>query len=166
MVKWDSSSIKEETKGRHRLEMHPNTPQNPAYCRAGVLVSPGSEGLSGAPEMGGPCGLPDFCSPLQEKVGYMVHKGMDAFENHFLAWAIREHGELSHPPSGPRSQIFLPDSPPLNPRLRPRHWARESVRLPVSDPWMLLASDSDINMFPQGWGHKKSGLSSSPEEVK
>lgn len=52
MVKWDSSSIKEETKGRHRLEMHPNTPQNPAYCRAGVLVSPGSEGLSRAPEMG------------------------------------------------------------------------------------------------------------------
>lgn len=54
MVKWDSSSIKEETKGRPRLEMHPNTPQNPAYCRAGVLVSPGSEGLSRAPEMGGP----------------------------------------------------------------------------------------------------------------
>lgn len=146
-MKWDSSSIREETKGKHGLEMRPNTPQNPACCRAGVLVSPGSEELSEAPETGGhyqTSALPT------ERVGYMVHKRMDAFENHFLAWAIREHGELNHPLPGPRSQTFLPDSPPLNPRLRPRHWARESSRLPVSDPWMLLVSDSNINIFPQG----------------
>lgn len=31
--------------------------------------------------------------------------------------------------------------------MRPRHWAREPLRLPVSDPWILLASDSNINMF-------------------